>query len=538
MKRLIRAGCILPFLAVAPVFVEALAQSSSAAQEHAERGRQSIARGEPKGAEAELRQAVQLAPEDARYLALLGIALGMQQKLQESDVYLGESLRLDPADSATRRNLAWNQFQLGQLAPAKENLDRVLKQKPDDAAATLVLGMVHEELRDYRAAVRLLESVPDQVRERPESVAALARAYDYTGRHQRARETLKELQLHSAGPEGVFLGGQVAAELHDYETAESLFSSIWSKYSDTAKLGYNLALAQYRAGRFPHSQVTLRRVIAADHPSSEIYNLLAWCLYKQDDFKGALTALDRAIALDPADESNYLDGGMMLMDHRLVGGALNAAEKALEVAPDSYRAHRLKALAEFKSGKLDNAEKLYARAAELNPTDAEAIAGLATAQLDKGDARRAEEALKKGIERLPRAAVLYQTYGNLLLSGVGTSDASNNSHAIQLFKKAIALDNSLAEAHYGLGKLALREDRTHDALRELEAAVKLDPKSSKDHYALAQVYRKLDRVSDAAREVDLFQSLKAKEDRVFSNVAAAAGPTLAPGAQPNGSQPK
>ena len=527
-------GCLVMLLA-AP---SAGAAPEDTAQDHAERGRQAIARGEVNAAEAELRQAVSLAPQDAEYLALLGVVLGMQQKLQESDGYIEKSLTLDPSDSATRRNLAWNQFQLGQLAPAKANLERVLKQKPDDRAATLVLGMVLEELRNYGAAARLLEAVPDQVRARPESLAALARAYEYTGHHEQARQTLKELQLHSAGPNGVFLGGQVAAGLHDYEDAESLFSSIWSTYPDTAKLGYNLALAQYRAERFSESVATLRRVITAGHESSQIYNLLAWCLYKRDDFKAAATALDRAIALDPADESNYLDGGMMLIEHHLVEGALSAAEKALEVAPDSYRAHRMKALAEFKLGRVNDAENLYARAVQLNPADAEAIVGLATAQLDKGDARRAEEGLKKGIERLPRAAVLYQAYGNLLLSGIGSSDAGDDSRAIQLFEKAIALDNSLAEAHYGLGKLALREDRIRDAQRELEAAVKLDPRSSKNHYALAQVYRKLSSASDTAREVALFQSLKAKEDRTFSNVTAAAGPTLAPKAEPGGSPPK
>ena len=467
------------FLAV-PLFLEARPQNSSVPDEHAERGRQAIANGEPKAAEAELRQAVQITPQDAQYLALLGIALGMQQKLQESDAYLEKSLSLDPSDSATRRNLAWNQFQLGQLAPAEANLERVLKQRPDDRTATLVLGMVDEELRNYSAAARLLESVPDQVRERPESLAALARAYEYTGHHDKARQTIKELQLHSAGPDGVFLGGQVAAELHDYEEAASLFSSIWSAYPDTAKLGYNLALAQYRAERWSESLATLRRVIAAGQESSQIYNLLAWCLYKRDDFKAAASALDRAIALDPADESNYLDGGMMLIEHHLVEGALSAAEKALDVAPDSYRAHRLKALAEFKLGRVNDAENLYARAVALNPVDAEAIVGLATAQLDKGDAKRAEETLKNAIERLPRVALLDQAYGNLLLSGIGTTDAGDDSRAIQLFEKAIALDNSLAESHYGLGKLAIREDRIRDAQREFEAAVKLDPKEQQE----------------------------------------------------------
>ena len=514
-------GCIVLLLIFARMACGAPQQGSVAAQEHAERGRQSMARGQLKIAEAEFRQAVELAPKEGEYLGLLGIVLGMQQKLQESDIYLEKVLRLDPGDSAIRRNLGWNQFQLGQLQPAKTNLERVLKEKPHDAAATLVLGMVHEELRDYGTALQLLESVPDQVRERPESMAALARSYYYTGHEQKAHEALKELQLHPAKPEEMFLAGQVAAELHDFESAALLFQSIWPMYPETAKLGYNLALAQYRAKRFPESLATLRRLMSAGHRSSEIYNLLGWCLYQQDDFKGAVAALDQAIAADPADETNYLDVGMMLLEQHLYGGAMAAADKALEVAPDSYRAHRLKGLVEFKLGRVNDAESLYARAVELNPNDAEAIVALATTQLDKGDPRKAENTLKKGIKRLPRAAILYQGYGSMLLWGESSGDAAVESHAVELLRTAITLDASLAESHYQLGKLALRQDRNREALEELETAVKLDSKSSKNHYALAQVYRRMGRAQDAAHQVQLFQSLKSKEERTFSSVAEA-----------------
>ena len=515
------ARCLsaMVLLAAAPVSYGTPQQESVAAHEHAERARQSIGRGELKTAEAELRQAVELAPRDSECLGLLGIVLGMQQKLQESDIYLEKVLRLDPGDSASRRNLGWNQFQLGQLQPAKANLERVLKEKPHDVSATLVLGMVHEELRDYRMALQLLESVPDQVRERPESIAALARSYYYTGRAQKAREALKE--LHPAKPEEMFLAGQVAAELHDFETAASLFQSIPATYPETAKLGYNLALAEYRAQRFPESLATLRRLLSRDHRSSDIYNLVGWCLYQQDDFKGAVTALDQAIAADPADETNYLDVGMMLLEQHLYGGAMAAADKALEVAPDSYRAHRLKGLVEFKLGRVNDAESLYARAVELNPDDAQAIVSLATTQLDRGDAHKAEETLKKGIERLPRAAILYQGYGSMLLWGDRSSSVAVESHAVELLRTAVTLDASLAEPHYQLGKLALREDRNREALEELEAAVKLDSKSSKNHYALAQVYRRLGRAQDATRQVQLFQNLKSKEERTFSSVAEA-----------------
>jgi tetratricopeptide (TPR) repeat protein len=433
---------------------------------------------------------------------------------------------------ATRRNLAWNQFQLGQLAPAKSNLGRILEQRPGDQQSTLILGMVDEELKEYGAAIHLLESVPEQVRQRPESMAALARAYYRSGRAGKAADTLRELKLPSYGPEGAFLGGQVASEMHDFRTAQSMFGSIWSTYPDTGKLGYNLALAEYDMQQFSNGEAKLRRVISAGHESSDIYNLLAWCLYKQDDFKGAAAALDKAIALDPADETNYLDGGMMLLEHHIYGAALDAAEKTLEVAPESYRGHRLKALVELKMGRVDDAEGHYQRAVELNPADAQAITGLATAQLDKGNARDAEETLKQAIEQLPREALLYQAYGSMLLWGEGENGNASEARAVELLRKAIALDGSLAEAHYQLGKLALREDRVREAQLELEAAVKLDSRSSKNHYALAQVFRKLGRKADAAHEVAQFQALKTKEERTFVGISAAQGSEPAPAAEP------
>jgi len=518
--RLVRRATFRSGLIIFGAFVFAGAGMVSAepapdAREHADRGRELISRGELAPAEQELRKAVALAPNNPEFLGLLGVVLGMQRKLAESDVYLEKALRLDPADSATRRNLAWNQFELGQLGPAKVNLERILNERPHDAAATLLMGMEEEEVRHYASAVKLLESVPEQVHERPESVAALARAYANTGRPGQARETLKTLPQQSAPPESLFVAAQVAAEIRELDIAEALFQSLWPAFPDKARLGYALARVQYRAGRFSESLETLRRTVAAGYASSEIYNLLGWCLYKKEDAKGAIAALDKAIALDPADESNYLDAGIMLLDNHRFDGATAAAGKALAIAPRSYRAHRLKAQIELRSGRVNDAEAHYARAVELNPKDADGIIGLATAQLDIGNAAAAESTLKAGIKRVPHEAALYQAYGTMLLWGDARADSDAETRAVELLRKSEALDPALPEAHYELGKLALRDGNTREALRELETAVNLDPKSSKNHYSLAQVYRKLGRGGDAAREVQLFQALKAKENSAF-----------------------
>src|ERR1700694_4367793 len=99
----------------------------------------------------------------------------------------------------------------------------------------------------------------------------------------------------------------------------------------------------------------------------------------------------------------------------------------------------------------------------------------------------------------------------MLLWGEGATNGQAEARAVELFKKAETLDPSLSEPHYQLGKLALRDNDTREALRELKTAVELDPKNAKNHYGLAQVYRKVGQLADAAREVQLFQSLKAKE---------------------------
>ena len=79
------------------------------------------------------------------------------KKLDESSRCFEKALQLNPNDSATRRNLASNQFQTGKLGPARRNLEMVLRANSEDKTAVLLLGMVAEELGDYTTAIQRLE---------------------------------------------------------------------------------------------------------------------------------------------------------------------------------------------------------------------------------------------------------------------------------------------------------------------------------------------------------------------------------------------
>ncbi len=503
--------CLITFLLCVHVIL-ASPESSETAQQRADRGLKLAEAGDLKGAEAELRRAVELAPNDPFCLAALGNILGMEQKLEESNQFFEKALKLSPNDWATRRNLASNQYRLGHLQSARENLELVLKSKPDDRTTVLLLGMVAENLKDYSRAVKLLVSVPDLVREKPESLVALARSHYQTNQKEKARQTLKSLPGHrAAGSDGVFLGAEVAAEADDYETAEALFRSVESTYPDKARLGYSLALVQYKSGDVERSQTTLRELIDSGHASGDIYNLLSWCYYRQGNLKEAVAAMDQAIGRNPLEVANYLDLARILLGHKRYPVALEAAKRAVELAPASYEAHKLKGIIEGRMGNLIEAVKTYTRAVELNPNSPEAILALAGAQATDGRNEEATVTFEMAIQRFPRDAQLHVEFGRMLLKTAGGSDTIRESLAVSLFKKAISLDGSLSEPYYQLGNLALAKENLQQAIQYLVTAAKLSPKSSKIHFALARGYRRSGNLRRAEDEQKVYEALKAEE---------------------------
>lgn len=487
--------------------------SANTAREHANKGLEIARSGDLKGAEAELRLAVHLSPNDPDNLADLGGILGMQKKLEEASKYFEKALKIDPDKLTVRRNLAVDQWQLGRLQEATANCERILKAKPGDRPTLLLLGMVAENQKNYAKAADLLGSVQDLVKQRPESIAALGRSYYHTGQKQKAKDTLEGLLKQPAEPQGVFLGGEVASEAGDGETAIKLFESIRSTYPDQPRLLHKMALAQYRGGHFPEAEKILLALIDAGHLTSEAYNLLAWSYYKQDKFQETVRAMDQAIDLNPAQEANYLDLGQMLTEHKLLAVARKVALQAVERIPGSFRCYMMKGLIDAKQGAYTDAIASYRRAIALNPDSSEATSNLARMQWLAGLNEEAEATFEHAIKRFPQDALTYKEYALMLLKRAEVGYASAEAHAASLLKQASALDKSLSEPHYQLGNLWLRKGRTTEALQELQTAARLSPKEANTHFALSRAYRHLRNPVQAARELAIYEKLNAQGGR-------------------------
>jgi tetratricopeptide (TPR) repeat protein len=491
---------------------------------HSDKGLQLAHAGDLAGAESELRAAAALAPENPEFLTSLATVLAMEKKLEDSTTVFRRALKLDPQNLTARRYLAANLWQLHRYPEAKQNLELILKQNSNDQASRLLLGMVAENMRDYGTAVKMLASVPAEVRKQPESIAALAISYYKMGEKQKARHTLEELQNHPTGTRAVLLGAQIADEAGDYETAEQLLASIKANYSDEANLDYRIAAVQYHAQKFTESEQTLLRLVETGNRTGRILNLLGWCYQKQGQSEQAMRAFEDGISVEPNEESNYLDLQRILIATNRVAAALEIAKRTTAALPNSPRAFAMRGSIEMQTSQFTNAVASYRRAKEVGATGADAALGLADAELAADMTKESHADFEAGIQQYPKDARFRVHYALALLKGAETGDSRVEARAEELLRSAVKLDPSSVDAYCQLGELALRNGHTTDAQRDYETAVKLNPQNAKAHFGLSKVYRRLGRSQEALEQEELFQKLQAAQSKAAATLSPTEGP--------------
>ena len=496
------------------------AQSNSL-EERASKALELAQSGNLESAEDELRKVVALEPDNGEFLQELGTVLAMEKKLEESTSFFERALRIEPGALVARRYLAANLWQLHRFAEAWQNLQILLKAKPGDPQTLLLLGMVSENTADYSTAVKMLSSVPALVRAQPESIAALARSYYHIGDADKARLWLKELLNHPAGTRAVLLGAQIADEMQDYRTAETLLASLSTDLSDQATLKYQLALVKFHANQFAESEKLVQELLDAGHQSGEIYRLLGWCREEQRHHQDAVRAFQEAIKLEPTNVTSYLDLGKILLTERRLVPALELTKRTANAFPESSQVFVLKGSVELAAALFTDAVDSFSRALQLDPSSADASIGLARAQFGSGMTQQAEQTLERAIANFPNKAPLELELAQLLLKQAETGDEGAGARAEQLLKSAVALDDTLAEAHYQLGELELARGQAQRALIHLEKAAKLNPTSAKTHFALSRAFRRLGRNEEAAKQAALYDKLIEQERSRAPDASAA-----------------
>jgi len=165
--------------------------------------------------------------------------------------------------------------------------------------------------------------------------------------------------------------------------------------------------------------------------------------------------------------------------------------------PDAAEAHGALGLALEANDLWLEAERSFANAAQLAPSEPPWRYHRALALGALGEAAAALELLRAVARELPEAPYAAQRLGEAALAAEALDEAR------AAFERTTRLAPERSEGFAGLGASELAAGRTREALSALERAVALDPSYKNAHYRLGLAYREAGRTAEAERELAL-----------------------------------
>jgi tetratricopeptide (TPR) repeat protein len=217
----------------------------------------------------------------------------------------------------------------------------------------------------------------------------------------------------------------------------------------------------------------------------------------QGNYAAASTLFQDAIAADPADAQVRLDYAVLCIDKEDIPEAKAQSEKAVQLAPDQERTHYMLGRVLYAQGDYAGAKAQLETAIVSTPTF-EVGYNLALTYLNLKDLNRTRLLFDEMITGLGDSAQLHVQFGHAYWR-TGYPDK-----AIEEFKRALAKNPKIAQAHYflGLAYLDRDEDKGWDeAAQEQREEIKNNPNDFRAHYELGNIALKRHNAEEAEREL-------------------------------------
>ena len=214
-------------------------------------------------------------------------------------------MRRAPGLPSVERALRY--YSQGDSEQARAVCERVLKRRPNDAAAHDLLGVLALDAGRGDEAVRSLERAVELQPTKAGYLCNLGLAYAKAGALEQATEVLrKAVQLQPTMTEAaIHLGmvlldqGEVVEALRHLDDVAARASREPAIVEGLVNVFSQLARAQLQHGKHADAVATVRRALALEPSVATHHRLLSVALLGLGDLEGALGALERVLALAP-----------------------------------------------------------------------------------------------------------------------------------------------------------------------------------------------------------------------------------------------
>jgi len=250
----------------------------------------------------------------------------------------------------------------------------------DDGIVEFYLAQIAEETGRYELALERFRAVPDGERGWVAKLRA-ATVLGKLGRVAEARQYLADLPAVTVQQRVQVrqIEGQILRDAGDNAAAYAVLTQALEAHPDDPDLLYDVAMAAEKLGRLDVAEAKLLRLIELKPTNAQALNALGYTL---------------------VDRTTRLAEGLALI------------ERALALSPDDPFILDSMGWAQFRMGKLDEAEKSLRRAMDERP-DPEIAAHLGEVLWAKGERDRARDVWQSQLKSAPDNAVLLETVRRL-----------------------------------------------------------------------------------------------------------------------------
>jgi tetratricopeptide (TPR) repeat protein len=307
-----------------------------------------------------------------------------------AEAYLAQAVWIAPDDPKVRLNVGMNCLAAHRVDAAVKYFGEAHNLAPAEPTATYYLGLAREERastlatprdreREFRAAAQLLDQVPASFEEYANARAAYAHC-------------LTE-------------GGEPA------KAAEAMRSAI-AEHPTEAGYYQELTVALAKLGREGEGLALLEKTVA-DHPTSELFDVLAGEYEHLGRANDAIAVLHKALTQTPKDETLLFSLGALYEKTGRTDESIGNMRQVLAVNPQNAAAMNFIGYTLADRGtNLDEAEHLVQRAMELRPGNGAFTDSMGWVYFKKGDFSRAVELLEQAETLTPGEPVILEHLGD------------------------------------------------------------------------------------------------------------------------------
>ncbi|HTW80420.1 MAG TPA: tetratricopeptide repeat protein [Terracidiphilus sp.] len=398
---------------------------------------------------SQLGPALQQSPADAQLWTFEALAYSGQGRKDEALTAFQKALQISPDYLPALEGAAQQEYESGGN-DAEALLRRVVKQRPNDLTAHIMLATLAIRKHDCAEAVAQFEQCGSRLESQPSAM----REY-----------------------------GLCQANLEQYEKAEAVFEGLAAQPGDDPRDLERLAAMQLALGRPADAVRTLEPALAGQ-PSAAVLSQAAEAYEEQKDTPKAVSLLHRAIVENPRDTDLYLQFADIAFVHQSFQVGVDMLTAGLKIVPDAAELYVARGVLYVQLADYDHGEADFEQAEKLDPqlTVSEAARGLVAEQQD--DLDKALAVVEEKLREKPDDAMLLFVEADILAQRNPDIGSPEFERAVAAARRASQLQPGMTEAEDLLAKLDLQAGNNERAVDESRDALRQNPDDQSALYHL------------------------------------------------------